>query len=469
LKLSVLVPLYNEEEWILASLNRVLAAPLPVGFDLEIIVVDDASSDGSAGLVKELAAQYPDVVKLVSHQRNQGKGAAIRTAIEHATGDFCIFQDADLEYSPEDYPRLLEPLIEGEADCVFGSRFATVGKRRVLYFWHSVANRALTTMCNMISGLNLTDMETCYKAFRTSLLKSIPLRSKRFGIEPEITIKVAQRQVKVYEVPISYYGRTYDEGKKIGLKDAFSAIGTMLRFGVVRDIYLDRGPEILDILANAPRFNRWMADTIRPFLGPRVIELGAGIGNLSAQLVRGRERYVATDIDAEHIARLTNRLQHRTNSEVHHCDLECPADFAPFAESLDAAVCLNVLEHVRDDLTGLANIRSVLVPGGRAIILVPEGMSSFGTLDEVLGHYRRYSERELREKMEHNGFHVERILRFNRAARPAWHVNGRYLRRRTFSRFQIAVYDHLVWLWRRIDRILPWPPTSIIAIGVKRD
>jgi glycosyltransferase involved in cell wall biosynthesis len=465
--LSVLVPLYNEEEWISEILSRVLRAPLPPGMGLEIVVVDDASTDASVERAAAVQALHPDQIHVVRHEKNRGKGAAIRTGLENARGEFCLIQDADLEYSPSDYPQLLRPLLDGEADAVFGSRFMAAGSRRVLYFWHSVANKFLTLLCNMISGLNLTDIETCYKAFRTSLVRSIPLRTDRFGIEPEITIKLAQRQVRIFETPISYRGRTYEEGKKIGFRDAVEAVLVMLRFGFVRDIYRDKGPEILDVLANAPRFNRWMADTIRPYLGARVIEFGAGIGNLSVLLSRGRRRYIASDIDDEHLARLSNRLQYRQSLEVHRCDLESPSDFAPFANSLDAAVCLNVIEHVADDRLALANIRSVLVSGGRALILVPEGMSVYGTLDEVLGHHRRYSEAELRAKMTEAGFRVERILRFNRATRPAWFVNGRIFRKRTFSRFQIAVFDSLVWLWRRADRFLPWGPTSLIAVGVR--
>ncbi len=466
--LSVLVPLFNEEEWVMEALLRVLKSPLPPELDLEVIVVDDASTDASASLVETLCSQYPSKVRLIRHEKNMGKGAAIQTAIGQARGEFCLFQDADLEYSPNDYPRMLRPLLSGAADCVFGSRFVTVGERRVLYFWHSVANKLITGLCNMISGLNLTDMETCYKATRTSLLQSIPLRSKRFGIEPELTIKLAQRQVAIFETPISYYGRTYEEGKKIGLKDAFQAIVVMIRYGFARDIYREKGPAILDVLANAPNFNRWMADTIKPYLGKCTMELGAGIGNLSLQLSRGTNRYLATDLDLEHLSRLRNRLQHRRNVEVHRCDLECTKDFAPFQGSFDSVVCLNVLEHVSDDLLGLSNIRSVLLPGGRALVLVPEGMSVYGTLDEVLGHHRRYSEEELRSKMEQVGFRVDRILKFNRITRPAWFVNGRILKKRTFSRFQICVFDSLVWLWRPLDSILPWAPTSLIAVGVRQ-
>jgi glycosyltransferase involved in cell wall biosynthesis len=464
--LSVLVPLYNEEEYVVEALTRVLEAPLPDNVSLQIIVVDDGSSDDSASRVEQLRARYSETIQLIRHAANRGKGAAIRTAIEHATGDFCLFQDADLEYSPTDYPRLLEPLISGTADAVYGSRFMTVGERRVLYFWHSVANRLITGLCNMISDLNLTDMETCYKAIRTSFLKTIPLRSARFGIEPEITIKLAQRKARVFETPISYYGRTYEEGKKIGLKDAFHAVAVMLRYGLSNDIYRDRGPEILDILANAPRFNKWMADTIRPYLGNRVLELGAGIGNLTVQLSKGRH-YLATDIDDEHISRLKSRLQYRRNVQVRNCNLVSPQDFATLAGSVDSVVCLNVLEHIDDDLLGLKNIHSSLAPGGTALILVPEGMSVYGTLDEALGHCRRYSEHELRVKMEQVGFRVDRILKFNRITRPAWFVNGRIFRKRTFSRFQVAAFDSLVWLWRRLDSKLPWGPTSLIALGIK--
>jgi 2-polyprenyl-3-methyl-5-hydroxy-6-metoxy-1,4-benzoquinol methylase len=293
------------------------------------------------------------------------------------------------------------------------------------------------------------------------------LRSERFGIEPELTIKIAKRQVSIYEIPINYHGRTYDEGKKIGLKDAFQAVFVILRCYFSRDIYADSGAGILDSLSNMPNFNRWMADTIKPWVGPRVLELGSGIGNLTRQIIARKSRYVASDIDDEHIARLKTRLQHRPGLEVCRIDLVEPAGFEPFASQMDTVVCLNVLEHVEDDRLGLANIASTLTPGGHAIVLVPEGPSVYGTLDKVLGHFRRYTEDELRTKMEQAGLRVETILRFNRITRPGWYVNGRILKRTSFSRFQLYVFDRLVWLWRRIDRLLPWKPTSIIGVGVK--
>ena len=467
--LSVLMPLYNEEEFVAASIQRVLEAPLPEDVDLELVVVDDGSTDSSVEIVQELVEQHPDKISLSRHPVNRGKGAAIRTALELARGDFAIIHDADLEYDPKEFPKLLCPLLEGYADVVYGSRFQSAGERRVLYFWHALANHTLTTLCNIASNLNLTDMETCYKAFRTDLVKSIPLRSERFGFEPEITIKLAQRQARVYEVPIRYHGRTYDEGKKIGLRDAVQALFIIVRYWISRDTYLDPGARILDTLAHTPRFNDWMAATIRPYVGSQVLELGAGIGNLTRQLSPRRRRYVATDIDMEHLSRLRTRFQNRPNLQIGYCDLSKSETFTPFAKQMDTVICLNVVEHVADDQLALDNIASTLAEGGRAIVLVPQGQSIYGTLDEVLGHYRRYSERDLGAKMEQAGLRLEKIIRFNRVTRPAWFINGRIFKKRGFGRFQLWAFDRMVWLWRRIDGWLPWNPVSIIAVGIKQE
>jgi glycosyltransferase involved in cell wall biosynthesis len=465
---SILVPLYNEEEFVGALIERVLAAPLLDNLDREVVIVDDCSTDGSLEVVQGLAERYPNVIRVIKHDKNSGKGAAIRTAIEHARGEYAIIQDADLEYDPKDYPNLLRPLTERKADAVFGSRFMIVGERRVLYYWHSIANGLLTRLCNIASDLNLTDMETCYKAFRTSLLKSIPLHSNRFGIEPELTIKLAKRHVRLYETPISYHGRTYEEGKKIGLKDAFEAVWVILKYALTSDIYKDSGPETLHALEVARNFNKWMADTIRPHLGDRVFEIGAGIGNLTHALVPRKRFYVASDIDEEHLARLTTRFQHRPNVVVRRCDLLNADHFSGLHGEMDSVVCLNVVEHVPDDVGALRNIHSALRDGGKAIILVPQGQEVYGSLDKALGHYQRYSHKELQQKMELAGFHVDRILDFNRVSYPGWYVNGRIFNSTALSPRMMAMFDRLVWLWRRIDRFLPWPPTSIIAIGTKQ-
>ncbi len=472
LLLSILIPVYNEEEFITAILDRVLSAPLPqvsgVAMQRELIIVDDASTDGSLENIKDYIQSHPSApIRLIPHDRNRGKGAAVRTALAHASGEYTIIQDADLEYNPREYEHILIPLLDGRADVVYGSRFLVAGERRVLYFWHALANRLLTTICNIVADLNLTDMETCYKAFRTSLAQSIPLRSERFGIEPELTVKFAKREARIYEVPIGYSGRTYEEGKKIGIKDAFAALGVIFRYAVSADIYTEHGPDILDTLSRANRFNRWMADTVSPYLGDEVLELGAGMGNLTRLVASRKRRYIATDIDTEHLSRLEARLHHRPNIETAVCDLSRPADFEPWRGKVDSVICLNVLEHIEDDMAGLKNIRSCLRPGGRAVILVPQGSAVYGTLDEVLGHFRRYSKAELEAKLKSAGYRVERVLEFNRVTYPGWYVNGRILKRRHFSRFQLGVFDRLVWMWRRIDPFIPWPPTSIIGIGVR--
>jgi len=233
MRLSVIVPAFNERSTVERLLGRVAAAPLPEGVELEIVVVDDGSSDGTRELLVELAARAdPAPFRLLVHERNRGKGAAVRTGLGAGSGDVLLIQDADLEYDPREYPRLLQPILDGEADVVFGSRFLG-GPHRVLFFWHYLGNRFLTTLSNMLTDLNLSDMETCYKVFRREVLEGVELRSNRFGIEPELTAKVARRGARIYEVPISYRGRTYAEGKKIGWKDGVAAIWSILRYNLL--------------------------------------------------------------------------------------------------------------------------------------------------------------------------------------------------------------------------------------------
>jgi glycosyltransferase involved in cell wall biosynthesis len=221
------MPVYNEH----ATLREVVAKVLAVPMEIELICVDDGSRDGSREILSELQSQYPHI-RVVLQPHNMGKGAALRRGIQEATGDFVIIQDADLEYDPAEYPQMLEPLIQGKADVVFGSRFLGGAPHRVLYFWHSVGNRALTLLSNCLTNINLSDMETCYKVFRREIIQSIPIEENRFGFEPEITVKVARRHLRIYEVGISYWGRTYEEGKKIGWKDGFRALYCLLKYSL---------------------------------------------------------------------------------------------------------------------------------------------------------------------------------------------------------------------------------------------
>jgi glycosyltransferase involved in cell wall biosynthesis len=230
-KVSIVVPVFNESAYVGVLLERVARAPLPAGVEREIVVVDDASTDGTRDLLRALAGEGRLPLRLLEQPVNQGKGAALRRGFAEASGDVVIIQDADLEYDPAEYPALLQPILDDKADVVFGSRFLS-GPHRVLLFWHYVGNKVLTTISNMFSNLNLTDMETCYKVFRRSLLDGVTLRSNRFGIEPELTAKLAKKRARIYEVPISYHGRTYEEGKKIGWKDGFSALWAIVRYNL---------------------------------------------------------------------------------------------------------------------------------------------------------------------------------------------------------------------------------------------
>lgn len=225
-KLSIIMPVYNEK----ATIKEIVSTVLETPYRIELIVVDDCSTDGT---LEELETLESPNIKVIKHEKNMGKGGALHTGFKVATGDIILIQDADLEYDPAEYPTLLGPILAGKADVVYGSRFAGYGAHRVLYFWHSVGNRFLTLLSNIFTDLNLTDMETCYKVFTKEALSGIRLKEKRFGFEPEITAKIAKKKLRIYEVPISYYGRTYDEGKKINWKDGVRAFWCIIKYNIV--------------------------------------------------------------------------------------------------------------------------------------------------------------------------------------------------------------------------------------------
>jgi glycosyltransferase involved in cell wall biosynthesis/phospholipid N-methyltransferase len=469
--LSVIVPAYNEQHLVVPSIDRLrLLGESPVFDRVKVIVVDDGSSDQTPAAIEKYARALADAPALkvewffIRHPSNQGKAAAIRTGLAYADTELTAIHDADLEYHPQDLIKMAKVFLQEQADAVFGSRFLAGDYRRVLFFRHEIGNRLLTLMSNIVSDLNLSDMETCYKMVRTELLKSIPLVSRGFEIEPEITIKLAKRRARIFEVPIRYSGRTYQEGKKIGLKDGIRALGAIIRFACSDHVYAEDeyGSQILGRLNRAPRFTRWMADVIRPYIGERVLEIGAGTGNLTLQLIP-RKLYWASDINPHYLTYLQNLIPDHPYLRVGYTDGE-RHDSYPLEEKFDTVICLNVVEHLENDFGALRNIWDSLEENGRAIVLVPCGPKLFGTLDEVLGHYRRYTKTQFMGLAARAGFHLDALLSFNRVGSPAWWLNARLLRRKTFGLWQIKALNFLTPFFRLIDRFLPLPPLSIIAV-----
>src|SRR3954454_9510234 len=391
MKLSILMPVYNERTVVERCISLVLAAPLPETMERELVIIDDCSTDGTWDILQRLARTLPEI-QLHRHERNSGKGAAVRTAIQKASGDFSLIQDADLEYDPAEYPRLLRPLLDGHADAVFGSRYMAGEQSRVLPFWHTMINKGLTLVSNMFCNLNLTDMETCYKVFRTDLLKSVPIRSDRFGFEPEVVMKSAKRRLRIYEVPISYHGRTYEEGKKIGWKDGIKAFAVIFKFWLIDDLYAaPYGRGVLNNLTGTPQYLSWLAKTLRPHIGDTVLEISAGIGNLTGRLMARRVLYVAGEKDPLHLHALRNRFLRTPNVVVQRINPEDAEDLAGLENCFDTVLCINILEYLDEPCAVLQWLRATLKPQGVIVVLVSQGPGLFGSLDERLGNQRRYT------------------------------------------------------------------------------
>jgi glycosyltransferase involved in cell wall biosynthesis len=463
--LSILIPVYNERTVVERSLAMVLAAPLPDNLERELVIVDDCSTDGTSAILERLASEHPEI-RLFRQQVNQGKGAAVRRAIEEAVGDFCLIQDADLEYDAADYPKLMKPLLDGYADAVFGSRYLSGEASRVLPYWHSMINKFLTLFSNMFSNLNVTDMETCYKVFRTDLLKSIPIRSNRFGIEPEITMKVSKRQLRVYEVPISYHGRTYEEGKKIGWKDGAKALGAILYFWAVDDLYTENyGRGLLNNLTGTPQYLNWVTSMIRPHLGATILEIGAGLGNFTGRLMGKKLQYVAAEKDALYLHALRNRFLKTPSVQVAELDPDNGAGYWQWSGQFESALCVNLLESVDNPGGVLQSLAGSLKPGGNVVVLVPQGAGLFGPLDQGLGQKRRFSGPELTGLLNAAGFEVVEQRGFNKIGSLSWWISGKILGQRKMNRVLLKLWDKTVWFWRRVDWLLPWSGLSLIVVA----
>jgi glycosyltransferase involved in cell wall biosynthesis len=459
--LSVIIPCYNERATVAELLRRVKEVPI----DKEIVVIDDKSTDGSKDIVAGLAQQWPEI-RHILQPFNQGKGAAIRRGIQEARGEIVLIQDADLEYDPEEYPKLIQPIVDGHAEVVFGSRFEGY-PRRVMLYWHRLGNNFLTHLSNMTTNLDLTDMETCYKVFRREVIQSINLQSNRFGIEPEITAKVAKRGYRIFEVPISYYGRDYWEGKKINWKDGFSAIWTILKYGLTTDPADEPKTYVtLRRLDSLKRYNKWIWERLQPFVGQRVLEVGAGSGTMT-RFLYGRELIVATDRETPYIDRLRNAFRRRPGIFVERLDLDDDSSLELAKYKFDTVMAVNVLEHTADDVAALRRANQLLVPGGRIIVFVPAGKDLFGSLDRGVGHERRYEKDEIATKLRDAGFEVETMSFQNQAGRLAWWFNSRVMQRQALPAAQSKLFDRFVPFFKAFEGNNPPSGLSLIAIARK--
>jgi glycosyltransferase involved in cell wall biosynthesis len=467
IKLSVLIPVYNERRTIHEIVKRVLAQQIEGVDVIEIMIVDDHSTDGSREIIQHLADAHPDVIKAILLEKNRGKGNAIRTAIEAASGDLAIVQDADLEYDPADYPTVLQPIIEGEADVVYGSRFTAREERRVLYYRHTIANRFLTNVSNWFTDLNLTDMETCYKAFRLQVAKTIPIRSRGFGIEPELTAKFAKRKLRIYEVPISYHGRTYQEGKKITWRDGLTALWTIFKFWVIDDMFQgDYGHKDLIDMEAAPKYTEWTLRRTKPYVGSLTLEIGSGIGN-NVRILMQYTDVIATEVEPVYLEVLRNAYLNTPGVDVREWDATLPPP--PDLPQPDSILCSNVLEHIEDDRAFVANADKALGPGGRMIFIVPRGEKLYSTLDSAIGHYRRYDRARLQGIFEDLGYEIEEAFTLNKIGVIGWWYRGKVARQKAIGRFGLKMFNIMVPIFRLLDPILPWKGLSLVMVARKKD
>lgn len=462
MKLSVLMPIYNEARTLREIIARVLACPIEG--EIELICVDDASTDRSWEVLNELSF-HDSRIRTLRHPVNRGKGAAIRTAIQAITGDMAVIQDSDLEYDPSDLPKLIKPILDGRAEAVFGSRFASSPERRVLFYWHSLGNKALTWLTNVLNDLNLTDMETCYKAVRSDVLKSLRLQSERFGIEPEITTRLAQWGARIYEVPISYHGRTYVEGKNIGWRDGVQAIWLLLKFRFLDTRFSQRKHhETLESMARSAGLARWTLQQVMPVIGQRVLDAGCGLGRLT-ELLLDRERLFAVDEDPFYVESLARKYGHLENVEVLQGDVSDPGLYAKLGSgSFDTVLCVNLLEHLSDPSEAMNGFLDVLATHGSLAVVAPAHGWLYSSADKALGHKRRFEELELRELATSAGFEVLALNQFNRLGVLGWWWN-KITERRIISPSQARLFGLLMPFARLIERLEFLPGLSWVLIA----
>lgn len=471
--LAVVMPCYNEAATIEEALDRVLASP----FTAEVIVIDDGSDDDTAELLGKVTDPR---VRVIEQGINLGKGAALRRGFLEVTAPYVIVQDADLEYDPADYDAMVAPLLDGHADVVFGSRFSP-RPHRVMYFWHSVANKGLTFLSNAVTNLNLTDASTGYKAFRREVVQSLELDQDRFGIELEITAKAALARWRVYEVGVSYDGRTYAEGKKIRWTDGAKALYCVARYSrpgrrVARPRlhnlshtdfvgFDDADAELaesLDSLDGAQHYADWITAMIAPYVKGDIVDIGAGHGTMSEHLSR-LGQVTAIEPSARAANLLRERFADNPNVGVEQgtaAEVMAPGQY-------DSAVLINVLEHIPDDVGALADIHRGLRPGGTVAIFVPAHESLYSDFDHLIGHQRRYRRSTVATALTCAGFEIDEIRYVNLPGMIAWFVVARLLHQTPTASTLATLFDRVaVPVLRRVEARWAMPTgVSLLAIG----
>lgn len=464
-QLSILMPVYNEIRTLPTILAEIEDAALPLPY--ELIIVDDASTDGSRAYL-EAYCRGRENVHLLLQPRNVGKGAALRRAIETASGRWAVLQDADLEYVPSEINRLLTPALSGFADAVFGSRFMPGPYRRALFYRHALANRFLTFLTSLATDLLLTDIETCYKLIKLPLLKALDLRSNGFDIEPELVIKLARCRARIYEAPISYRGRTYEEGKKIGVRDALAAIVGIVRHRVSPHLVHD--PNFSSVLVHdrAARNSAWTLRQLESCIGEEVLEVGANIGSYTRMLLE-RRRLVCMEKEPLYAEILDGAFGHLSNIHVAQGDAQDPAMWEEVRDGglFDTVVCVNVLEHLDDDAGVLAQFERSLRPGGCAALVVPQNPSLAGSIDVGVSHRRRYTAAELRAKLERAGFEAITLREFNKPAGLAWWLSCRLQRKDRLDPWGAKLFDMALPLLHLLEYIPLLPASSLVCTARK--
>lgn len=457
MKLTVVIPVYNEENTFLELFRQVVSEK----HQKEIIIIDDFSTDGTRDILKSLPQD--DHLKIIFFNKNMGKGAAIREGFKHATGDIVIIQDADLEYYPDEYENLIKPIVDKKADVVYGSRF--LGAHSVHFFWHFLGNKIINLINNIILNTFLTDMMTCYKAFRLPVLQSLELKANRFGIEPEITAEVFRRGYKVYEVPISYNGRGYEDGKKIKCVDFFKCVYWLLRANYrIQNISHDTLIKMKQMKNN----NEWVFKKIKPYIGQNTLELGSGVGTFSNLFAKESKHLLISDINDDNINILKQKFIGNRRITIKKLDAAKVNEHVD-AESFDTVIAVNMLEHIENDVSVLSGVYKVLTKHGKLILLLPAHKWLYGTLDKEIGHYRRYSKDELQQKLTQSGYLIDKIEFINMFSTFGWYLNFKILKKKIMPPSMLGIVDLLIPVFQIFENLIK-PPfgLSLFVVAKKR-